>query len=230
MAYTVPAPRHMRAPVPEEMGSLFRPKEEEDVPSSSVVAKDATCYPVGWIFYNWLCCCFPGWCGRDFCCARFLGIPTTIGSITARRGLWLWILHAICFAIHAFMAVYSFTAGMDSDMKVEIYRIRPTWQNRGGNYGYDIVPANGQFFYIHTVTALFFGFSALMHGVWVFIGPWEWSRPFLWYKLDDCLCWWCASARVQPLHPHSCAHPHRRVPGVGWSTRCRPPSWRPPSR
>tara|TARA_B110000046_G_scaffold180293_1_gene210730 strand:+ start:441 stop:1178 length:738 start_codon:yes stop_codon:yes gene_type:complete len=79
---------------------------------------------------------------------------------------------------------------MNSDMLVEIYRIKPSWENRGGGYGYEVVPANNQFIHIHVLTALFFGFSALMHGIWVVISPWSCSKRLLWNKLDDCICVW----------------------------------------
>ena len=93
---------------------------------------------------------------------------------------------------------------MDSDMLVEIYRIKPSWQGRGGGYGFEVVPANNQFFHIHVVTALFFGFSALMHGMWVFFGRTAWSKRFLWQNLDDCICLWYAALYTPAETPGRC--------------------------
>lgn len=84
----------------------------------------------------------------------------------------------------------AFFEGRNSDMFVEIYRIKGAWQNRGGEYAYEVVPSKFQFIYIDTVTWLFFGFSALMHGVWVVLGPFDFFKSFLWDQLDNCLCWW----------------------------------------
>lgn len=154
--------------------------------SDSVNVMTASIYLFGCCFYNCFFCCFPGsWCGRDFC------FPSLICcEIKLRRDRWLWGLHFVCFCIHLAWAIAAYTAGMDSDMLVTIYRIKPSWENRGGGYGYAVVPADNQFIHIHILTALFFGFSAFMHGIWVFISPWSWSKRLLWNKLDDCLCWW----------------------------------------
>ena len=112
------------------------------------------------------------------------------GVATLRRSEWLWGLHFLCFALHAAMTVASYAAGADSDMSVTIYRIKPMWTNRGGNYSYEVVESAHQFVQMHVVTALFFGFSAAMHGVWVFFGWHPRSKPLLWEFLDRCLCYW----------------------------------------
>lgn len=104
---------------------------------------------------------------------------------------WLWVLHTICFCIHLTWMIFTILAS-SGDMKVELTRLKPNWENQGGEYSYRVVPldADEQIFRIDVVTALFFGLSAGMHSIWVFIGPWECSKPFLWNKLDECLCWW----------------------------------------
>jgi hypothetical protein len=108
-------------------------------------------------------------------------------------------LHFVCFGIHLGWAIAAYTGGMNSDMSVTIYRIKPSWENRGGGYGYAVVPADNQFLHIHVLTALFFGFSAFMHALWVFISPWSWSKRLLWNKLDDCICIWYAALHTRTL-------------------------------
>lgn len=112
-------------------------------------------------------------------------------TIELRRDRWLWMLHAACFAIHLTWMVFTIQAS-SGDMTVELTRLEPNWENQGGEFSYKVVAldADEQIFRIDVVTALFFGISAGMHAIWVFIGPWEWSKPFLWNKLDECLCWW----------------------------------------
>ncbi len=158
-------------------------------------------------FYNCFCCCFEccvprcirrethnwwcgPWCGKAYCLGGWLRCC----SIKLRRDRWLWGLHAVCFGIHLTWMIFTMLAS-SGDMKVELTRIKPNWENRGGEYSFKVVPLDDdeQIFRIDTITALFFGLSAGMHAIWVFIGPWEWSKPFLWNKLDECLCWWCAA-------------------------------------
>lgn len=153
--------------------------------NDSVSVMKASIYLFGCCCYNCCFCCFKGWCGRDFC------LPSWICcEIKLRRDRWLWGLHFVCFCIHFGWAIAAYTGGVNSDMLVEIYRIKPSWEGRGGGYGYEVVPANNQFLHIHVLTALFFGFSAFMHALWVFLSPWSWSKRLLWNKLDDCLCIW----------------------------------------
>ena len=113
------------------------------------------------------------------------------------RWLWLWLMHVICFGIHTAWMVYTLQAS-SGDMTVELTRIKPNWENQGGEYDYEVVPLDddAQIFRIDTITVLFFGLSAGMHSIWVFLGPWDWkwSNWLLWNKLDECLCWWCVRA------------------------------------
>lgn len=166
-------------------------QHSEGAPRSVTVAK-ATCYPFGWAFYNWFCCCASEFCGSRFCCPKFLCLSPGHCSITMKRASWLWRLHFVCFVIHTLCAAECYRAGMGSEMQVEILRVKPAWQNRGGGYSHEIVPANVQFVHIHIVAALFFGFSAAMHGVWVVFA--YRSASVLWKHLDQALCWWCADA------------------------------------
>lgn len=170
--------------------------ERRQVNANSTNVATATFYGCCCCFYNCCCCCFRiipfcrplcgPWCGKDFCLSGRLNCI----QVNLRRDRWLWLLHFVCFGIHTYCAVMAYTAGMDSDMLVTIYRVKPSWENRGGGYGYEVVPAKHQFFHIHVVTALFFGFSAFMHSIWVIIGPWRWSTSYMWSRLDDCLCIW----------------------------------------
>lgn len=183
--------------------------------NESVNVASASIYFFGCCCYNCCFCCFKGWCGRDFCLRSWICC-----QITWRRDRWLWGLHLICFCIHFGWAIAAYTAGQDNDMRVVIYRVKPSWQNRGGGYGYEVVPASNQFIYIHVLTALFFGFSAFMHAIWVFVGPWH--ERFLWKKLDDCLCLWYAS-RVWHSNPglaraHALSYNCAYLAGGGSST------------
>lgn len=174
-------------------GGQAREAAQKDVNGHSVGVAKASLYLFGCFCYNCCCCCCcRGWCGEDFYWPSWICYEIELG-----RDRWLWGLHLVCFCIHTAWAVAAYTGGMDSDMLVTIYRVKPSWQNRGGAYAYEVVPLDDdkQFLHIHVVTALFFGFSACMHGIWVFIGPW--SKRLLWDKLDDCLCLWRAARSIE---------------------------------
>ena len=175
---------------PYEKGKVLK-REESRENEYSVNKARASLYLFGCVFYNCCCCFLPSrwigpWCGNRFFCWW-----CSCCQIKLRRDRWLWCCHFLCFGIHLGFAIYTGNAAT-GDMKVELTRIAPNWENRGGDYSYKIVPLDEseQIFYIDTVTMLFFAFSAAMHGVWVFISPWHWSIPYLWKQLDECRCWW----------------------------------------
>ena len=180
---------------------LQREKDREN--DDSVNKATATLSLFGCCFYNCCCCCFPTscvgpWCGRKFWC-NFCACF----KIKMRRDRWLWLAHFLCFCIHSSFAYVSATYADGADMLVTLTRTKPDWQNRGGSYKFDVVDLQPeqQVFYIDTVTAMFFGFSAGMHGIWVFASPWEWSIKYLWEPLDNCFCYWrwleCKSSQFQ---------------------------------
>ncbi len=159
---------------------------------TSVNRAMASMYLFGCCFYNCLCCCLPTrcvgpWCGDKFMCGR----ACICFEIEMRRDRWLWLAHFICFFIHLAFAVAAVLVAGDNNMSVKIFRVKPSWENLGPDgYAFEVVPANVQFFNIAVVTWLFFGFSAAMHGAWVFLSPWNWSVSYLWKQLDECCCWW----------------------------------------
>lgn len=159
---------------------------------TSVNRATATLYLFGCCFYNCCCCCLPKSCAGPWCGSKFMfGRACICFEIEMRRDRWLWIAHFACFCIHLAFAVASAVVAGENDMGVQIFRVKPSWENVGPNgYVFEVVPANAQFFNIASVTWLFFGFSAAMHGMWVFISPWSCSKSFLWKHLDECRCWW----------------------------------------
>jgi len=183
LAMSAPGFKFTLLPVDRTLQNVQQQPKREN--SYSVIKASASIYLFGCCFYNACFCCFSGYCGKSFCFPGLICFEVKLG-----RDRWLWYLHFLCFCIHLGWAIAAYTAGMESDMLVEIYRIKPSWEDRGGGYGYEIVPAKHQFLHIHVVTALFFGFSALMHGIWVFFSPWSWSKRLLWNQLDDCICVW----------------------------------------
>lgn len=159
----------------------------------SVNVKTATFHAFCCCFYNCCCCCF-NWvkccgpcCGEQFC---FFGHLNCI-EIKMRRDRWLWTAHTLCFVLHFTLMCVTIAAGWGKPMQVTLYRIEPEWQDTGRNgFTFAIVDSGATWFHLNVTTGLFFGLSALFHGVWVFLGPWRFSIPFLWKQLDDCLCWW----------------------------------------
>lgn len=146
-------------------------QSEDQAKPTSVNSKRATLYLPFFCFFD---CWNSRWCcsGRLICC-----------ELHARRDRWLWFLHLIAFCIHLTCCILSLNAG-SGDMSVEIVRISASWENTGGDYGFSVVAAKSQFIRIDVVTAMFFGLSAFMHGLWVFLGPWTF---FLWRQIDACL-------------------------------------------
>ena len=164
---------------------------------NSVNVKEATLHLFACCCYNCCCCCcsrlLGPWCGSDFCFKEvrcFLcRFPLFCFKITAGRDQWLYGLHLLCFTIHSAFVVLTYTAARGADMSVEVVRIKASWENRA-EYSYEAVPSKHQILYIDALTVAFFGCSALMHGMWVLVGGFAWSKPFLWSYLDNCLCWW----------------------------------------
>lgn len=167
--------------------------EDEQARDETSVNRANATLPLGLCcFYNACCCCLPKslgfgpWCGRRFC------FPACICfKVELRRDRWLWLLHLFCFGAHLSMAILTKVVAT-GDMRVELTRLESKWQNRGGEYKFEVVPLDEseQNFYIDTVTMLFFLLSATAHAVWVFISPFGFSIPLLWAKLDRGLCWW----------------------------------------
>jgi hypothetical protein len=106
-----------------------------------------------------------------------------------RMRLLAW--HATCFAIHTIAAIYIANVGAGNDMQVQIIRIKSSWEDRGGGYGFTVAAQDSVHIRIDVITYLFFRFSALMHGIWVTFGlDYENSKRLLWDRIDACQCWW----------------------------------------
>jgi hypothetical protein len=181
-------------------GALHREDVRKRQNENSVNVKYASVYLFGCCFYNSCCCCFSHWigpwCGNTFCYNKqnlFANCgfkPRLVQlEIAFRRDRWLSLLHGICFAIHIFFVVLTYTTAKDSDMSIAVVRIKPSWASRA-EYAFEAAPSKHQILYIDALTMVFFACSATMHGMWVFVGGFQWSEKFLWNQLDDCLCWW----------------------------------------
>lgn len=162
----------------------------EEKPEWSVNRANATCYgPLALVAYNWWFCLVPArfegfeWCGQSFCCPSLVRC-----QFTMRRDRWVYLVHLLAFIIHTVCAIYSAQSARGNDMRVAIFRVKPSWENRGGDYAFSVTPLDEheQIVYIDTLTWLFFAFSAAAHGIWVFCGPWKWSEGWLWRQLDNC--------------------------------------------
>jgi hypothetical protein len=106
----------------------------------------------------------------------------------AYRQTILYVLHSICFVVHLSFAVLTYITAKDNDMSIEVLRVKPVWVSRG-NYNHEVVPSKYQIIYIDVLTIIFFGLSAIMHGMWLACGL-VGCGPNLFKQLDNCLCWW----------------------------------------
>ena len=115
--------------------------------------------------------------------------PAPMEDQARRMRLLAW--HATCFAIHTIAAVFIANVGAGNDMRVDIVRLKSSWENAAGGYGFEVVPQDGVHIRIDTITWLFFAFSAAMHGIWVTFGlDYENSKRLLWDNIDGAFCWW----------------------------------------
>tara|TARA_Y100000768_G_scaffold241623_1_gene183113 strand:+ start:453 stop:1781 length:1329 start_codon:yes stop_codon:yes gene_type:complete len=159
--------------------------DKNDTNSNLATVKTAKLYIYGWLYYNACFPCLPNtWCSNKFC-FDLNGGP----FIELRRSTWLRLLHGLCFLLHTAFAVVTLIVSNGNDMLVTIKRIRPFW-GPGSDYFHDIQPSKNQFVYMDVLTLLFFACSAVMHGMWVFLGNHNWANRVLWNYLDNCLCWW----------------------------------------
>ena len=218
-------------------------KERENIAKSkdatSVPRARASVYLFGCCFYNCLCClpsrwtrwCFGPLCGNEFCCKQAICC-----QVELRRDRWLGLTHTVCFVVHLSWAIASFTAGAGKDMEVDIFRVKPAWNNTGRN-GYDFEVEKAFDIRIDTVTGLFFLLSALSHSVWALASiasptVWGWLTSYI----DNCFCWWYAAFRRNPAHVYTTSTPLVFLTtnetfahaGVFWSTLSPPVScsWR----
>ena len=133
-----------------------------------------------------------------------------------RRDRILGGLHTACFIVHTAFAAWCLGLGAGKDMEVEIYRIKTQW-HPSQDHNFEVV-SNGLWRpRMDVLAASFFGLSAVMHALWISVGA-CWSG--LWKFIPQCLCWWCARARL--TRPTRAADPGRapltvqRTPGRRW--------------
>lgn len=110
-----------------------------------------------------------------------------------RKQLAVWILHCVCFVVHASMAISTKVVAAGKDMRITIVRIAPAWENRGGNYSYTVqpLPESQQIVYADDLTMLFFLISALSHATCsVLFCPFIAHGQLLWRELCSCRCLW----------------------------------------
>jgi len=121
-----------------------------------------------------------------------------------RKQLSVWILHCVCFVVHASMAISTKVVAAGKDMRITIVRIAPAWENRGGNYSYTVqpLPESQQIVYADDLTMLFFLISALSHATCsVLFCPFIAHGKLLWRELCSCRCLWCACCPRALLAP-----------------------------
>jgi hypothetical protein len=237
-----PGPEHhVRSLLPkfitDPIGGNATGKEE-----TSVNKNHATLYMWGCCFYN-CCCCCSRWLG-PWCGTKFMATWCICLQIHLRRDRWLYLLHLLCFALHTMWATLAWTAGAGKAMEVQLYRVKPAWQSTGRNgYTFEVVESEWAP-RIDTVTGMFFLLSAIAHGMWIFVSPWNWSKTLLWRMLDKAICWWYAApspcntcpaslthtcpASLTHTCPASLTHTAFSSTGDGWNTLCPPVScwWR----
>lgn len=169
---------------------------------TSVANARASAYFWCCCFYN-CCCCFPSrWtsslfgplCGKKFCCKQAICC-----EVEFRRDRWLGLMHSFCFFWHLGWAIASFSAGAGKDMEVDIFRVKPAWNNTGRN-GYGFKMEKDLEIRIDTVTGWFFLLSALFHSVWMcaslfMSNVWDWLISYI----DNCFCWWYVAFRLEPI-------------------------------
>jgi hypothetical protein len=196
-----------------EKNRLLRARKEDGLyaalaegrDETSVAKMRASAYCWCCCFYNCLCCFPSSWtrrmfgplCGKKFCCKQAICC-----EVEFRRDRWLGLMHSVCFCWHLGWAIASFSAGAGKDMEVDIFRVKPAWNNTGRNgYGYEVV--KDLEIRIDTVTGWFFLLSALFHGVWMLSSTlipraWDWLISYI----DNCFCWWYVACRREPItHP-----------------------------
>jgi hypothetical protein len=172
-------------------------EQRKEVNQFSTNVATATFFGCCCCLYNCCCCCFSAipfckpWCGpccgTEFC---FSGRLNCL-QINMRRDRWLWVAHMLCFVLHFTLMCVTIAAGWRKPMEVTLFRIKPEWESTGRNgFNFKLVDNGSTWLRLDTTTALFFFLSAFFHGVWVFLGPWQFSIPFLWKQLDNCLCYW----------------------------------------
>lgn len=194
-------------------------KPPAPAPKWSVRYARAQLYLPFFCCYNWFCCCWDvaccglgapfKWCG-PLCGSKFWCKGWCLPCyIDARRDVWLRWMHFLCFAIHVTWLALTIEGAWGHDMNVQIVRVKPSFQ-MPGRYGFEVAASPGipQIRY-DLLVASFFGLSALMHSVWVFLGWTKWAKRALWDNLDNCLCWWrwleCKPAQLKPF-THSTTH------------------------
>ena len=118
-----------------------------------------TCYLWGCCFYNCCCCCFD-FCGVKWagpCCGdKFMFNGALIcWKPKLRRTSMLRLLHLSCFLVHTTWATLSWVEGYGKPMEVQLYRVKPMWQNTGRDgYTYEVFKVDWKP-RIDTVTTLF---------------------------------------------------------------------------
>lgn len=110
-------------------------------------------------------------------------------NISLGRDTWLRMLHSLCFLMHATFFVVTFIVVDGNDMTVTVKRLRPMF-GPSSEYFHTIRPSNSQIVAFDVLTLFFFGASACMHLMWITVAWFDFAKPFLWYCLDDCYCWW----------------------------------------
>jgi hypothetical protein len=109
-----------------------------------------------------------------------------------RRDRVLWSLHLACCIVHTAFAVACLALGAGKDMQVKIYRIKMEW-HPSQDHTYEVVDNGLWQPRMDVLAACFFGLSAVMHAVWVFVGA-KYGDAYLWNQIQECFCWWCARA------------------------------------
>ncbi len=103
------------------------------------------------------------------------------------RSQWLWTLHLICFVVHAtmvFLTLYESLSKPADKFEIPVWRFSVEWNNSTAtSYGVQVVE-NGKPIRFDWLVAVFFGISAIHHGIIVFLGPWDRFIWAIWRQID----------------------------------------------
>lgn len=115
------------------------------------------------------------------------------GCCNISRKNCVYALNCVCCVVHFFFFVLTFALGANKadKMHVALYRTEAVWTGSDSNgFNFTTIKSDDQFFYIHTMSSMFFFLSFLAHAVWVVLGQLDLGYTFLWSYLRDCMSYW----------------------------------------
>ena len=200
----------------ESNGSMVTPTESllfPDMPGRAGWVTEARQHGIYWFpeighsvvntFADTWACFFCGRCPGLGCTRPVVACGLSFYRMSWTRAQWLWSFNLICHLAHATMAYLCFTAcngtrlGVSINpnctaeaMSVPIFRLTSKWENRTAD-GYSMGTVdNGAPVRFDLITGWFFLLSALFHGLWVVLGPFDRFAFLYWKQIDSAWAWW----------------------------------------